>query len=130
MYPAWRRADLTTLGMNWKRFGYTNKTAFLMIYCALEDKAKKQAGAYYESGGKDGKENPEDFIRFLDQGNWDTTRIARARAELSNLKMGHGQKWNSFFSTWTNKLTESKGDIWPDETKITMLRVHPTTVFA
>ena len=55
LYPAWRRAVLTTLGMNWKTFGYTNKTAFLMIYCALEDKAKKQAGAYYETGGKDGK---------------------------------------------------------------------------
>lgn len=121
-YPAWRRAVLTTLGMNWLTFGYTNKRAFLLIYNALEDRAKKQAGAYYESGGKDGREDPEEFIRFLDQSNWDTTRVARARAELSAMKMGNKQKWNSFFSNWSNKLTESQGDIWPDDTKVTMLR--------
>ena len=121
-YPAWRRAILTTLGMDWTTFGYTNKRAFLMIYNSLEDKAKKQVGAYYESGGKDGKEDPEDFITFLDQSNWDTTRIARARTELSSMKMGSKQRWNSFFSSWSNKLTESQGDIWPDDTKVTMLR--------
>lgn len=127
-YPAWRRAVLTTLGMNWNSFGYTNKIAFLLIYNALEGKAKKQAGAHYESGGKDGKEDPEEFIRFLDQSNWDGTRIARARTELSNMKMGGRQKWNSFFSTWANKLTESQGDNWPDDTKITMLKstLNPT----
>lgn len=121
-YPAWRRATLTTLGMNWNTFGYSNKIAFLLIYKALEGKAKRQAGAYYESGGKDGIEDPEGFIRFLDQSNWDATRIARARNELSNLKMGNKQKWSSFFSIWSNKLTESQGDNWPDETKITMLK--------
>lgn len=121
-YPAWRKAVLDALGMDWHTFGYTNKRAFLLIYKALEGKAKKQAGAYYESGGPNGNEDPEGFIRFLDQSNWDSTRIARSRAELNEMKMGQKQKWSSFFSLWSSKLTESKGDNWPDDTKITMLR--------
>lgn len=121
-YPAWRKAVLDALGMDWNTFGYTNKMAFLLIYKALDGRAKKQAGAHYESGGPDGLEDPEGFIKFLDQTNWDTTRVARARTELNALKMGPKQRWSSFFSMWTNKLTESRGDNWPDETKITMLR--------
>lgn len=38
------------------------------------------------------------------------------------MKMGPRQDWNSFFPLRSNKLTESHGDNWPDETKITMLR--------
>lgn len=108
--------------MDWHKFGYTNKRAFLLIYKALEGKAKKRAGAYNESGGPNGDEDPERFIRFLDQSNWDSTRIARSRAELNEMKIGPKQKWSSFFSSWSSKLTESKGDNWPDDTKITMLR--------
>ena len=67
-------------------------------------------------------ESPEDFIGFLDHSNWDLTRITRARTELGKLKMGEYQEWNTFFPSWSNKLTEGRGDMWPDETKITMLR--------
>lgn len=108
--------------MDWNTFGYTNKRAFLLIFNALDGKAIKQARAYYKSGGQDGKEDPEYFILFLDQGNWDGTRIARARTELTNMKMGNKQKWSVFFSAWTNKLTESQGDNWPDSSKITILK--------
>lgn len=121
-YPAWRRAVLSALGMDWNTFGYTNSRAFLMIYKALEGRAQRQAAAYFESGGLGGKEEPEEFIKFLDRSNWDTTRIVRARGELNRMKMGKNQEWSSFFSMWANKLTESHGDNWPDETKITMLR--------
>lgn len=65
------------------------KIAFLLIYEALKGKAKKQASAYYESERKDGMEDPEGLITFFDQSNWDATRIARARIELSNLKIGN-----------------------------------------
>lgn len=121
-YPAWRRAVLSALRLDWNTFTYTDSRVFLMIYKALEGKAQRQAAAYYEAGGEGGKEKPEDFIRFLDRSNWDPTRIVRARAELSRMKMGPKQEWNSFFPVWANKLTESHGDNWPDETKITMLR--------
>ena len=59
-----------------------------MIYKALEGKALKQASPFFESRGKDGKERPEDFIAFLDCGNWDQTRVARARSELNEIIMG------------------------------------------
>lgn len=36
--------------------------------------------------------------------------------------MGNKQKWSSFLSMCTIKLTESQGDNWPDDTKITKLR--------
>ena len=121
-YPAWRRAVLSALKLDWNTFHYTNSRVFLMIYKALEGKAQRQAAAYFESGGKSGKESPEDFIKFLDQGNWDPTKVARARGELNRMKMGNNQSWDSFFPSWANKLTESHGDNWPDETKITILR--------
>ena len=41
---------------------------------------------------------------------------------MIRIKMGNKQEWNTFFPAWANKLTESHGDNWPDETKITMLR--------
>lgn len=121
-YPAWRRAVLSILKMDWNTFGYTDSRVFLMIYKALDGKAQKQAGSYFESGGLGGLERPEDFIEFLDRSNWDATRISRARSELNELKMGPKQRWNSFFPSWANKLTEAQGDNWPDETKITMLK--------
>lgn len=121
-YPAWRRAILSALRLDWNTFGYTDSRVFLMIYKSLEGKAQRQTASYFEAGGEGGKENPEDFIRFLDRSNWDPTRIVRARGELNRMRMGNKQEWNSFFSAWTNKLTEAHGDNWPDETKITMLR--------
>lgn len=119
-YPAWRKAVLSALKMDWNTFGYTNSRVFLMLYKALEGKAQRQAGPYFESGGENGKESPEAFIAFLDRGNWDQTRVARARGELNDMKMGQKQKWSSFYPQWTNKLTEALGDQWPDETKISL----------
>lgn len=121
-YSAWRRAVLSALRMDLNTFGYTDSRVFLMIYKALDGKAERQAAAYFESGGLGGREEPEEFIRFLDRSNWDPTRIVRARGELNRMKMGNKQEWNSFFSSWANKLTEPHGDNWPDETKITMSR--------
>lgn len=121
-YGAWRRAVLSILRMDWNTFSYTDSRVFLMIYKALEGKAQRQAGAYFESGGLHGKERPEDFISFLDRSNWDSTRVTRARNELNEMKMGARQRWNSFFPLWANKLTEAQGDNWPGETKITMLK--------
>lgn len=60
-YPAWRKALLDALGMDWNTFAYTNKRAFLLIYKALDGKAKKQAGAHYESGGSDDREDPKNI---------------------------------------------------------------------
>ena len=121
-YAAWRRAVLSILKMDWKMFGYTNSRVFLMIYKALEGKAQRQAGAYLEFGGLNGKERPEDFVEFLDRSNWDPTRVTRARNELNKMKMDIRQRWSSFFPLWANKLTEAQGENWPCETKITMLK--------
>lgn len=121
-YPAWRKAVFSALKLDWNTFNYTNSRVFLMIYKALEGKAQKQAGTYFESGGEGGKERPEDFIAFLDRGNWDQTRVVRARAELNEMKMGPKQRWNSFYPQWANKLTEALGDTWPDETKVSLLK--------
>ena len=67
-------------------------------------------------------EDPEEFISFLDRGNWDQTRISRAKSELNVMKMGQRQNWNSFYNQWANKLTESKGELWPDDVKISLLQ--------
>ena len=121
-YPAWRRAVLSALKMDWNTFGYTDSRVFLMIYKALEGKAQKRAGAYFESGGRGGEEKPEDFIAFLDRGNWDQTRATRAKSELNDMKMGLKQSWSSFYPQWANKLTEATGDMWPDDVKVSLLR--------
>lgn len=120
-YPGWRKAVFSILKTDWNTFEYTNSKVFLMIYKSLEGKAQRQAGSYFESGGIGGLERPEDFIAFLDRGNWDPTRITRARSELTEMKMGIKERWNVFFPRWANKLTEAHGDLWPDETKITLL---------
>lgn len=121
-YPAWRKAVLSALRIDWLTFGYTNSRVFLMIYKALDGKAQRQAATYFESGGLGGLERPEDFIAFLDRGNWDQTRISRARSELNELRMGPRQKWSQFYCQWSNKLTEASGDSWPDGVKISLLR--------
>lgn len=122
-YPAWRTALLSTLKRDWNTFRYDNSYVFLSIYNALEGKAKRQAGAFFESGGRDGRQDPEEFIAFLDRISWDPNKINRARSELSELKMGSKQQWASFFSQWANKLTEANGDRWPDDVKINQLKV-------
>lgn len=121
-YPAWRKAVLSALKMDWNTFNYTDSRVFLMIYKALEGKAQRQAGTYFEAGGVGGKEKPENFIAFLDRGNWDQTRVVRARAELNEMRMGAKQRWSSFYSQWANKLTEALGDTWPEETKVSLLK--------
>ena len=93
-----------------------------MIYKALEGKAERLAGSYFESGGRGGEERPEDLIAFLDRGNWDQTRTTRAKSELNNMIMGQKQTWNSFYPQWANKLKAAMGDAWPDDVKISLLR--------
>lgn len=121
-YAAWRKAVLSTLKIDWNTFNYDDSYVFLMIYNALEGKAQREAAAFFESGGRDGRQDPEDFIGFLDRSNWDVNKINRARGELSNLRMGKNQKWSSFFAQWANKLTEASGDQWPDDVKISQLK--------
>ncbi|KAI1000834.1 hypothetical protein K3495_g7364 [Podosphaera aphanis] len=99
-YPAWRRAVLPALKIDWNTFEYTfeytDSYVFLKIYETLEGKAQNQAAAYFESGGLRGEEGPEYFIAFLDRSNLDPTRITRARAELNAMKMGPKQRWSAF----------------------------------
>ncbi|KAI0994131.1 hypothetical protein K3495_g14051 [Podosphaera aphanis] len=121
-YPGWRQAVLDIFRMDWHNFGYTDTRAFLLIYTALKGEARTKAGPFYETGGVDGTKRPEDFIAFLDRGNLDNTRSDRACDQLYSLRMNETQRWSSFFLSWAAKLTEARGDIWSDETKITMLR--------
>lgn len=121
-YGAWRRAVLSTLKADWNTFQYDNPSVFLMIYNALEGRAQKEAASFFESGGPNGRQNPEDFIGFLDRSNWDVNKVNRARSELNSMKMGVRQRWSSFFPQWANKLTESHGDQWPDDVKISLLK--------
>lgn len=122
LYPAWRRAVLDTLGMEWNIFGYTDSRAFLSIYNSLEGTARRKASAFYEVGGVNGTRRPEDFIEFLDRSNLDTTRVEKATNALNEMKMGENQRWASFFSSWANKLTEAQGDSWEGRIKIGLLR--------
>ena len=122
LYPAWRRAVLDTLGMEWNMFGYTDSRAFLSIYKSLEGSARRKASAFYEVGGVNGARRPEEFIEFLDRSNLDTTRLEKANNALHEMKMSENQRWASFFSTWANKLTEAQGDSWEGRIKIGLLR--------
>ena len=121
-YLAWRAAVLDIFRMDWNLFGYDNSRAFLMIFGALKGTALKKAGPFYEAGGFHGTRDPEDFIELLDRLNLDSTRVSRANDELHTMRMKEAQRWPEFFSSWTNKLTEARGDFWPDENKIFMLR--------
>lgn len=97
-YPAWRTAILSSLRIDWNTFDYDNPYVFLMIYHALEGKAQKEAASFFESGGRDGRQDPEEFIGFLDRSNWDPNKVNRARGELTEMKMGKKQRWSNFFS--------------------------------
>lgn len=121
-YPAWRAAVLDTLRMDWLVFGYDNSIVFLMIYNALKSTARIKAGSFYENGGVNSTRDPEDFIEFLDRLYMDSTRVSRANTELHSMKMKENQRWPDFYASWSNKLTEARGDFWPDDNKISMLQ--------
>ena len=108
--------------MDWNLFGYDDSRAFIMIYRAMKGVALTKVGPFYERGGVNGTRKPEDFIEFLDRLNLDPLRIARANDELHSLRMGERQRWPDFYATWSNKLTEARGDFWDDANKISMLR--------
>lgn len=97
-YGAWRRALLAILKNDWKTFHYEDTYVFVNIYNSLEGKAQREAAAFFESGGPGGRQDPEDFIAFLDRSNWDVNKVERARGELNDMKMGARQRWNSFFT--------------------------------
>lgn len=63
-YPAWRRAVLSALRIDWNTFKYTNSRVFLMIYKALEGKAQKQANPFFESGGIGAPKSQKILYRF------------------------------------------------------------------
>ena len=121
-YPAWRAAVLDTFRMDWNLFGYDNSRAFLMIYNALKGTARTKAGPFYEAGGVHMTRDPEDFIEFLDRIYLDSTRVSRANTELHSMRMKEYQRWSDFYAEWSNKLTEARGDFWPDDNKISMLQ--------
>ena len=121
-YPAWRAAVLDTFRMDWNLFGYDNSRAFLMIYNALKGTARTKASSFYEAGGVRNTRDPEDFIEFLDRLFLDSTRISRAKTELQSMKMEDKQHWSDFLASWSNKLTEARGDFWPDDNKISLLQ--------
>ncbi|KAI0991045.1 hypothetical protein K3495_g17142, partial [Podosphaera aphanis] len=120
-YPAWRAAVLDTFRMDWNLFGYDNSRAFLMIYNSLRGGALEKAGPFFEAGGVNQTRDPADFLEFLDRVYLDTTRVSQANIELHNLKMKENERWADFFASWSNKLTEARGDFWADENKISML---------
>lgn len=93
-----------------------------MIYRSLKGKALKKAGPFYEAGGVCGTRNREDFIEFLDRWNLDPMRVSRANDELHTMRMGEKEGWSDFFASWSNKLTEARGDMRDDQNKISMLR--------
>ncbi|KAI0997179.1 hypothetical protein K3495_g11006 [Podosphaera aphanis] len=66
--------------------------------------------------------NPEDFIEFLDRLHLDSTRVAQTNLDLHAMKMRENGRWNDLLAAWSNKLTEARGDFWPDENKISMLQ--------
>lgn len=121
-YPAWRTAVLDTFRMDWNLFGYDNSRAFLMIYNSLKGGALERAGPFYEAGRINMTRNPEDFIEFLDRLYLDTTRVSQANLDLHSMKMKETERWADFLATWSKKLTEARGDFWPDENKISMLQ--------
>lgn len=121
-YPAWRAAVLDTFRMDWLLFGYDNSRAFLMIYKSLKGSARTKAGPFYENGGVHQTRDPEDFIEFLDRIYLDSTRVSRANTELHLMKMKENQRWSDFLASWSNKLTEARGDFWPDDNKISLLQ--------
>ena len=93
-----------------------------MIYNLLRGEAQRKAVSFFEVGGINGTQKPEDFLEFLDRTNYDPTRIDRATNELYDMKMGERQSWPSFFAEWANKLSEAHCDGWADRSKIVMLR--------
>lgn len=121
-YSAWRSVVLDIFRMDWILFGYDEPRAFLMIYCALRGLALKKADPFYEAGRVHGTRKPEDFILFLDRINLYATRVSRENDELHTIKKKNNQQWPEFFAAWSNKLTEARGDFWPDGNKISMLR--------
>ncbi|KAI0998624.1 hypothetical protein K3495_g9573 [Podosphaera aphanis] len=108
--------------MDWNAFGYDSSRAFLIIYDALKGGALEKAGPFYEAGGVNRTRDPEDFIEFLDRIYFDATRVSQANLDFHAMKMRENESWADFFATWSKKLTEARGDFWPDENKMSMLQ--------
>ncbi|KAI0997701.1 hypothetical protein K3495_g10487 [Podosphaera aphanis] len=89
-----------------------------MIYNSLRGGALEKAGLFFEAGGENQTRDPADFLEFLDGVYLDTTRVSQANIELQNLKMKENERWADFFASWSNKLTEARGNFWADENKI------------
>ena len=121
-YPSWRTAVLDIFRMDWNAFGYDESRAFVMIHGALKGTALEKAGPFYEAGRVNGTRKPEDFLEFLDRINLDPMRAARANNELLAMRIKDYQRWPEFYASWSNKLTEARGDFWDDTNKISMLQ--------
>ncbi|KAI1005867.1 hypothetical protein K3495_g2351 [Podosphaera aphanis] len=122
-YPCWRKTVLTIFQMDWHAFGYTDLRAFLMIFMSLRGKARETSAAFYEKGGVNGTNRPEDFIAYLDRCNLDVTRRDKAFGELmSSIKMREGEEWLSFFPIWINKCIEACANDFPGSYKIFTLQ--------
>lgn len=52
----------------------------------------------------------------------DSTRVSRANTELHSMKMKDYQRRSDFYASWSNKLTEARGDFWPDDNKMSLLQ--------
>lgn len=112
-YPSWRTADLDIFRMDWNALDQDESLAFVMIHSTFRGSAIEKAVPFYEASGVNGTKKP-DFLEFLDRINLDPVRIACANSELLAMKMKEDQRQLDFYASWSNKLTEARGDFLDD----------------
>lgn len=78
--------------------------------------------SFYEAAEAFEIRKPEDFLKFLDQFEFESFAGRSNQCRISNYKNESGQRWPDFFAGWRNRLTKARGDFWDNKNKISVLQ--------
>lgn len=93
------------------------------IYESIQDKEKRmRMRHYWTQGNESGLRDPEQFIAEINSVFGDSNEKGRALEQLINLKHEPGQPWRDHQRTFDGLLFAARGDLFPDDIKITHLK--------
>ncbi|KAJ6437064.1 hypothetical protein O9K51_10361 [Purpureocillium lavendulum] len=94
---------------------------FAYIYARLEGTAQNMAAAYFEQGGSNNSQSPDQFLDYLNRRYGDPNAKARALDRLRALRQRHDESFATFFPKFEKELADSGGGSWVDAVQINYL---------
>ncbi len=105
--------DRGAFGSDEERFAY--------IYARLEGTAQNMAAAYFEQGGSNDSQSPNQFLDYLNRRYGDPNAKARALDRLRSLRQRSDESFATFFPKFEKELADSGGGSWVDAVQINYL---------